>query len=416
MEQATPSPTFLSMPTHTNCLAKRNIGDWLFALAVIAGTGFAYHRLVHVMDGTDIAILILHALLLIAVGWLWRPFRLFSVTVAALALFSIWLYQGDLTRSIDKETLNGVVKGVFFLKYLLSSQSAISWMSAFIFMATGAYWIGLAARSSFAERTGSALTWWSAVMGTVGLCVRWHESWLLSPETAHIPISSLYEVMVFFCLVTALLYLFYENRYNTRKLGAFILPIISIAAVYMLWLAFNTTAYQIQPLTAPLRSYWMKIHVPANFIGYGGFTIAAMVGVAYLLVFGAETPSPQENRPPLGLRASLAGHLPEPRVLEDIMYKAIAIGFAFFTVATILGALWAAEAWGGYWSWDPKEVAALIVWLNYAVWLHMRLTRNLRGTTLAWWAFVGLFVSVFAFIGVNTFLGGLHSYGNVSGS
>jgi ABC-type transport system involved in cytochrome c biogenesis permease subunit len=77
-------------------------------------------------------------------------------------------------------------------------------------------------------------------------------------------------------------------------------------------------------------------------------------------------------------------------VLDDVMYKSIAVGFAFFTIATVLGALWAAEAWGGYWSWDPKETWALIVWLNYAAWLHMRLMKGLRGTVSAWWALVGL--------------------------
>ena len=86
------------------------------------------------------------------------------------------------------------------------------------------------------------------------------------------------------------------------------------------------------------------------------------------------------------------------------MYKSIAVGFAFFTIATVLGALWAAEAWGGYWSWDPKETWALIVWLNYAAWLHMRLMKGLRGTVSAWWALAGLAVTTFAFLGVNMFL------------
>jgi hypothetical protein len=77
------------------------------------------------------------------------------------------------------------------------------------------------------------------------------------------------------------------------------------------------------------------------------------------------------------------------------------------------GRLWAAEAWGGYWSWDPKETWALIVWLNYAAWLHMRLMKGLRGTVAAWWALVGLAVTTFAFLGVNMFLSGLHSYGTL---
>ncbi|MFP4130631.1 MAG: cytochrome c biogenesis protein CcsA, partial [Thiohalospira sp.] len=82
-------------------------------------------------------------------------------------------------------------------------------------------------------------------------------------------------------------------------------------------------------------------------------------------------------------------------------------------IATILGAMWAAEAWGGYWSWDPKETWALIVWLNYAAWLHMRFTKGWRGRPLAWWSIIGLFITGFAFLGVNMFLSGLHSYGEL---
>jgi cytochrome c-type biogenesis protein CcsB len=115
----------------------------------------------------------------------------------------------------------------------------------------------------------------------------------------------------------------------------------------------------------------------------------------------------------LGLRKKIAPRLPSFEVLDDVMYKAIAIGFAFFTIATILGALWAAEAWGTYWQWDPKETWALIVWLNYAAWLHMRLVKSLAGPVSAYWALIGLLVTGFAFLGVNMFLSGLHSYGQL---
>ena len=74
---------------------------------------------------------------------------------------------------------------------------------------------------------------------------------------------------------------------------------------------------------------------------------------------------------------------------------------------------WTTEAWGGYWSWDPKETWALIVWLNYAAWLHLRFSKGWRGEPMAWWAIVGLFVTLFAFLGVNMFLSGLHSYGEL---
>jgi cytochrome c-type biogenesis protein CcsB len=115
----------------------------------------------------------------------------------------------------------------------------------------------------------------------------------------------------------------------------------------------------------------------------------------------------------IALRKPLTARLPPLITLDDLMYKAIALGFAFFTIATILGAFWAAEAWGGYWSWDPKETWALIVWLNYAAWLHMRLMKGLRGMVSAWWALSGLVVTTFAFLGVNMFLSGLHSYGTL---
>jgi cytochrome c-type biogenesis protein CcsB len=138
----------------------------------------------------------------------------------------------------------------------------------------------------------------------------------------------------------------------------------------------------------------MKIHVPANFLGYGCFSVAAMVGLADLC------------RPKLAF-------LPSRVELHEWMYHSIAIGFVCFTLATILGALWAAEAWGGYWSWDPKETWALIVWLNYASWLHFRKISPGRQNLLSAWSVIGFFLTLFCFLGVNLFLSGLHSYGKL---
>ena len=377
----------IAQPDHSRLLRPTGIGDWLFALALAGGAVFALRQYGGFMDVYDKTILLLVVPGLAAVGWAWKPFRVFLVAAAALALGSISLYQGDLARA----------EQVFFLKYLISSQTAIMWMSALVFIATGAYWLGLLARSDFAEKTGSALTWCAVTMGTTGLLVRWYESYLIGTDVGHIPVSNLYEVFVLFSLITGLLYLFYEGRYATRRMGAFVLLVISAAVAFLLWYSFSREAHEIQPLIPALQSYWMKVHVPANFIGYGAFALAAMIGVADLLV----------------RRGILASRLPSLEVLGDVMYKAIAIGFAFFTIATILGALWAAEAWGTYWQWDPKETWAFIVWLNYAAWLHIRLTKGLRGPLLAWWAVIGLLVTAFAFVGVNMFLSGLHSYGSL---
>lgn len=364
--------------------------DWVWALLVLAGTGAAYGIYGERMDGYEVGILFLTAPGLVLFGWGWKSMRPYGLAVTALSLLSIWVYGAELARG---ETS-------FFLKYILSSQSAIMWMSALFVMATAAYYFGLAVRSEFSNRVGTALTWSASTMGMVGLMVRWHESYLISPDVGHIPVSNLYEVFILFSIITGLLYLFYEQRYQNRSLGAFVLTVISAAVAFLLWYSFAREADKIQPLVPALQSYWMKIHVPTNFIGYGAFALAAMVGVAYLLM----------ERKPDGF---LASRLPSLEQLDDVMYKAIALGFAFFTVATVLGAMWAAEAWGGYWSWDPKETWALIVWLNYAAWLHLRLTKGWRGRPLAWWAIVGLFVTLFAFLGVNMFLSGLHSYGEL---
>ena len=366
---------------------RRSALDWLALLALVGGALYALTTYGAFMDGYEKGILIVAVPVITVLMWSWSGLRNLLALAATLALLAISFYHGDLARA----------NSAFFLKFILSSQTAIGWMCFLFFMATASYWLGLATRSAFAEKTGTVLTWSALCMGLTGMLVRWYESYLIGADVGHIPVSNLYEVFVLFCLITGLFYLYYERRYATRRLGAFILPVIAAAVGFLMWYALTRDAQEIQPLIPALQSYWMKIHVPANFIGYGSFALSAMVGVAWIM----------------GDKGMLAGRLPPQDLLEDLMYRAIAIGFAFFTVATILGALWAAEAWGTYWQWDPKETWALIVWLNYAAWLHMRLTKGLRGPILAWWAVVGLVVVTFAFLGVNMFLSGLHSYGSL---
>ncbi|MCP5158951.1 MAG: c-type cytochrome biogenesis protein CcsB [Gammaproteobacteria bacterium] len=368
--------------------------DRLWMLLVMASSiyiGWWYYA---DMDSYEIAIQAGSSVALIAWGIYWKPARLFTLAVAALTALALWRYGVDYELRL----------GDFWLKYFLESQAAFMWMSALYVLATVTYFAALFAQSAFIGQTATALTWCATAMGLTGLLVRWRESYLLGADIGHIPVSNLYEVFILFALITALLYLFYEDRHRTRSMGGFALLVISAAVAFLLWYTFDREAHHIQPLIPALQSYWMKIHVPANFIGYGAFALAAMLGVAYLLQnwIGTRWPS-----------GRLARVLPPLDLLDDVMYKAIALGFAAFTLATILGALWAAEAWGGYWSWDPKETWALIVWLNYAAWLHLRMTKGWRGAPMAWWAVIGLFVTLFAFLGVNMFLSGLHSYGTL---
>ena len=361
--------------------------DWLYGAGLLAASLFGLMRFGAFMDIYEKAILLAAAPTFAWLGWYWKPVRWLIPLAAVLSLFAIELYSGHLEMANQK----------FFLKYILSSQSAILWMGTLFVLSTLFYWIGLVARSEFGSSVGSLLCWAGVVLGLTGMLVRWYESYLIGADVGHIPVSNLYEVFILFSLITAMFYLYYEQHYATRQLGAFVMLVISAAVVFLMWYTVTRDAAEIQPLVPALQSWWMKIHVPANFIGYGTFALSAMVAAAYLLKSSGY----------------LVDRLPSLEVLDDVMYKAISVGFAFFTVATILGALWAAEAWGGYWSWDPKETWALIVWLNYAAWLHMRLMTGLRGRVAAWWALVGLLVTTFAFLGVNMFLSGLHSYGKL---
>lgn len=367
---------------------------WIWAALVVIGTIYAFNYYEANMNIFDKSILVGSAITWIWFGFKWESMRPYTLWVAGLSIAAIYFYGGDIK----------VAETQFFLKFLLSSQSAIMWMSALYVMATLTYFFALIRNSEYVGKISTTLTWAATVFGLVGLMVRWKESYLISPDFGHIPVSNLYEVFVLFAIITALCYLYYEQRYNTRKLGGFVLLIISAAVAFLLWYSFEKDAHVIQPLVPALNSYWMKIHVPANFVGYGTFAIAAMIGVAYLLKSGAEAK---------GKDNFMTRHLPDLKMMDDIMYKSIALGFAFFTIATVLGAMWAAEAWGGYWSWDPKETWALIVWLNYAAWLHMRLTKGWSGRPMAWWSVIGLLITTFAFLGVNMFLSGLHSYGEL---
>ncbi len=446
--------TTLSLPRtrSPHLFSGRSVFDWLFAALVLAGGAFAFAHYGASMDYYEKAILLGAMPAAIALGWFWGPLRVLMVLVAAAALLAISLYSRA-SDSFGADLAQG--EHVFLLKYFLSSQSAILWMSVLFFMATAFYWIGFAAKTedNAAVRIASRLTWVAIFMALTGTMVRWWESHQIGPDIGHIPVSNLYEVFILFCWLTSLFYLYYEQHYKTRSFGAFVMLVVSGAVGFLLWYTVAREAQEIQPLVPALQSWWMKLHVPANFIGYGSFSLSAMVAFAYLVKREAVQTSWLKLAPLFALgvvlctlpvvfrqnpieaisgywavyfgvamlivggillgRRRIAARLPAPEVLDDVMYKSIAVGFAFFTIATILGAFWAAEAWGGYWSWDPKETWALIVWLNYAAWLHMRLMKGLRGTVSAWWALTGLAVTTFAFLGVNMFLSGLHSYGTL---
>jgi hypothetical protein len=161
------------------------------------------------MDGYEQAILAGSAIGLVALGWFWKAWRWFFPLSACVALLGISLYHGELARG----------QTAFWLKFLLSSQSAIMWMCTLFFLATLVYWAGLLTRSAMLSRMGSGLTWAAAVMGPPACSCAGTRA-MIGSDVGHIPVSNLYEVFILFSLITALMYLYYEARFATRQAGA----------------------------------------------------------------------------------------------------------------------------------------------------------------------------------------------------
>ena len=206
--------------------------------------------------------------------------------------------------------------------------------------------------------------------------------------SGHGPFSNMYEFSIAFALGALVIYLYFEYRYHFRTLALMVIPV----ALALLGYA-STWPSEITPLVPALQNnLLLTIHVLVAVIAYGAFTVAFAAGVLYLF---------QRN--------NTIRWLPANSVLDEIGYKAVVVGFPMLALVLILGAIWAEIAWGSYWTWDPKETAALFTWLVYGGYLHARVMRGWRGDRSAIFLIVGFGATLFTYFG-NLFFGGLHSY------
>lgn len=231
---------------------------------------------------------------------------------------------------------------------------------------------------------------------TTGLGLRWYESYQIG--YGHIPLSNMYEALVSMSWCIVLVLILMEQKFKTETMGAFVLPIASLAMAYAS-LAPNVRD-EIEPLIPALQSNWLTYHVMTCFLGYAAFAVSFGASVAYLIKNKDAPPTTEDD----------AGSLPALEMLDELIYKANAVGFLLLGIGIITGAVWANYAWGSYWSWDPKETWSLITWLIYAAFLHARLTRGWRGRRTAILSIIGFCGVLFTFFGVNYVLSGLHSY------
>ena len=171
---------------------------------------------------------------------------------------------------------------------------------------------------------------------------------------------------------------------------------VCVSAMPMTFLILSYAALQpkeITELMPALRSMWFGLHIGSAVFSYAAFVLAGCGGLRYILLEKQES---QTNR--------LAQ-------MDYLCYRLVAFGFLLLTVVILSGAIWAEQAWSAFWTWDPKETWALITWILYAIYLHLRIRKKNSGLTMAWFAVVAVPVVLFTFIGVNTLLPGLHSYG-----
>ena len=266
-------------------------------------------------------------------------------------------------------------------------------------LASALYIGGLVFRAARLNRWGSRLALGGVALHVAATLWRWLESH--QAGAGHAPLTNMYESLVFFALCIAAIHLFLERRYRMDSLGAFVMPLAALAMAYASFSARIDDG--IKPLIPALQSNWLVSHVVTCFIGYAGFAAAAALGAMYLL-----------KRPRAGSAAagSDGALLPDQAALDDLIHKTIIFGFIWLSAGIITGAVWAGEAWGTYWSWDPKETWSIITWFFYAFLLHARFTKGWNGRRIAWLAIAGFAAVLFTYFGVNFFLSGLHSYGS----
>jgi cytochrome c-type biogenesis protein CcsB len=256
------------------------------------------------------------------------------------------------------------------------------------------------------------------------LCSRW-------VVAGYFPLSNLYESLLFLTWLLLTIYLYIETKTKSKLIGSVLIPVALLISGFAN-LTLSPEMQKASPLVPALQSNWLMMHVSMMLLSYGTLIIGSLLCILFLVIsrykdvdlkiigdsslplynimldyYEAKLLSPSNEISELGKLKLLQS-------IDNWSYRIIGLGFPFLTIGIISGGVWANEAWGSYWSWDPKETWALITWLVFATYLHARITKGWEGKKTAILGGLGFFVIWICYLGVN-FLGkGLHSYGWVS--
>jgi cytochrome c-type biogenesis protein CcsB len=218
-----------------------------------------------------------------------------------------------------------------------------------------------------------------------------------------VPWGNMYEFIMAISCMAVIVLVAAISRYKAYYIGLFVM----VPVVFALGLAVTVVYTPAGALVPALQSYWIAIHVTAMIVASGLYIVGAVVTVMYLAV------DRYERRVAGGQPSGLGGimqRLPKPQVLDRLSYRAILFAFPVWTFGIMAGAIWADQAWGRYWGWDPKETWSFITWVVYAGFLHARATAGWRGRRAAYIQLVGFGCLMFNLVGINLWVTGLHSY------
>ncbi len=276
-------------------------------------------------------------------------------------------------------------------------SSFILGITTFVYMSATICYVAYAVfRKDLLAKAGLVGLVAGILSNSAGIGLRWLETH--QQGIGYVPLSNMYESLVFFALCIAVLYLFIEFHYKVKIFGTYIIPFAFLAMAYASY--SPEFGKEIRPLLPALQSNWLISHVVTCFIGYAAFAVSCGMATFYLFKCNRKKSDHQTSR--------------LLKTVDDINYRMIVFGFIWLTAGIVTGAIWANSAWGTYWSWDPKETWALITWLVFATYLHARITKGWEGKKTAILGGLGFFVIWICYLGVN-FLGkGLHSYGWLS--
>jgi cytochrome c-type biogenesis protein CcsB len=289
-----------------------------------------------------------------------------------------------------------------------------------------AYWVNLSLfnDSYFLSKIGRFSTIIANAILFFILCSRWIIA-------GYFPLSNLYESLLFLTWILLTVYLYIETKTKSKLIGSVLIPVTLLINGFAN-LTLSPEMQKSSPLVPALQSNWLMMHVSMMLLSYGTLIMGSLLCILFLVISrykDVDLKIMDDSSLPLynimldyyeakllspSTEISELGKLKLLQSLDNWSYRIIGLGFPFLTIGIISGGVWANEAWGSYWSWDPKETWALITWLVFATYLHARITKGWEGKKTAILGSLGFFVIWICYLGVN-FLGkGLHSYGWLS--